>query len=1046
MKACCETGKNVLVFVPDQFSFETEKALYIELGAKNISRVRVTSFSRMAREILIKLGLKKPYADEVVKRVTMLTALEQVKGSLTFYNTLKDKNGFAGRLIRTVASFKNAGLTPTELMKRLNRCEEIDDMLFEKASDLSLIYGAYDKLLTESLDDKLDDVRRAAEAAAQTEYFKDCVCFFDNFDSFSNAQRTLLEVIVSQSEKTEICLTTDAVNSAQRRFFCINKTIEEIKALCDDVSAEVCNDFSPCIVNELFVSKTPYDEATYIAARIRDEVIKGARYRDFLILTADRVYQNALENELKRYEIPYFSDFPDKLTTRPAVAFILTILRALSFETKDLLRYFESGFVRVTSAKTGTLTTLKAHQTAKLRAAAGKYSLGRDNWLNEFKDSDKIKLAHLEPLRKELIEQLTALEAKLGASETGREKTEILADFLINVQHLDSTFIGRSKKSAGEETSELILEKKTSLEYERIWGTIVEILESLSFCTGEIKMTTAQFVSVLTSLLESADIASPPKYLDCVTVGDIERTRKASPRFVLLCGVNEGAIPRRIPLTSAFSSSDEEKLRENGIDIGDTRAVRFSKELYFTYRAMNLARERLIMTCCECGFAGEEKAPALIVGEMDVEKRRTDELPPEFFASALKAAKDVLAESYMKSRSFTRELSEILKEEKRFIALLENADAVTSGKAFNHRLEAQTADRLYSLERLSPTALESAFSCPFAFFCKYGLQVNNESATDITDALETGNAVHNAMQAAVGRFIEKDDNFRSFLALSNEEISELSKASLDFAAEEYLSRSCADEKRVRGIVGLLEPRLNSLLKQLRADVEITGFVPVTTEKKIGYESPCGVGVFGTADRIDVKICGEDKYIRICDYKTGNKEINLEAIKHGLGLQMFVYMFACLENEGHFGAVQYTAAGNTKCLGLHSIEREKTKEEAAFLDAHRVSTAIDDSLYDDYLKLNYFFSEQAGKTARTKFVKSDLLNEIQFKELRDDFEQRLLPEKTASLRRGEADAVPVGESKAKLPCRYCDYKNICKNKAGVFGSVILKKEEDEDDEA
>lgn len=1042
MRDCCEKGKEILVFVPDQFSFETEKALYIELGARNISRVRVTSFSRISREILIKAGLKKPYADDVVKRVTMLTALDELKGSLSFYRSLSDKNGFAGKLIKTAASFRNAGLTPSELTKKLNACENMDSVLFEKTSDLSLIYSAYDELLTKNLDDKLDDVRRAAEVAAQTGAFNNCMCFFDNFDSFSCVQRSLLEVIVSQSERTEICLTTDATNSSQRRFFCINKTIDEINGLSQNVSVEICDDFSPSPSNELYISKTPYDEATYIAARIRNEVIGGARYRDFLILTADRGYQDALENALGAYEIPFFSDFPDTLTSRPAVLFILSLMRALSLETPELLRYFESGFVRVTNQKTGKPSALRAYQISELKKAAEKYSLSREDWLNEFVDSDKIKLSHLEPLRKELIGQLTELDKKLENARTGREKTEILADFLINVQRLDTTFIGRSKKSSGEETDELVLDKDTANEYERIWETIVEILESLSFCTGDTVMSLRQFISVLTSVLESTDIASPPRVLDCVTIGDIERTRKASPRFVLMCGVNEGAIPRRLPPTNAFSASDEQLLREHGIEVGDTRAVRFSKELYFTYRAMSLPREALILTCCESGFSGREQLPASILSDMGLEKNYTSELGPEFFASTLKSVKSVLAEHYGKNKDITEKLSAVLKDDKRFTDLLENAQAINEGRGYSHKIEAQTANELYSLDKLSPTALELAFSCPFAFFLKYGLRVRDELTPDVTSPVETGNAVHTAMQEAITRFIEKNDGFESFLGLDEKELSELSGEVLSLAADKYLERCHADEKRVRGLVGLLEPRLTSLLRQLKTDIECTGFVPVATEKKLHYTASCGTGVEGTADRIDRKTCGEKGFIRICDYKTGNNEINLEAIKHGLGLQMFIYMFACLEGEDTFGAVQYTAAGATPCVKNDSVSSGASiNRHAVFLDSHRISVASSEALANDYAKLDDALASDAQKnSSRVKFVRSNLLSDGQFNEIREDFEERLLPEKTESLRNGEAVARPVGVKNKGLPCDYCDYKNICKNKNGVFDSFIIGKEE------
>ena len=181
MTALAKEKKKVLLFVPDQFSFEAERQMYIAAGARNIRYIKVTSFAKIAREILTKYRKAKPYADDTVKLVLMLRTVAGLQGSLDYFGEGAEKTGFAASMLKAVASFKNAGITAEELKKSLNEASSLNDRLLSKASDIQMIYAAYDGALTAVLDDKLDDVSRSAVVAEEQGFFAGCYCFFDNF-------------------------------------------------------------------------------------------------------------------------------------------------------------------------------------------------------------------------------------------------------------------------------------------------------------------------------------------------------------------------------------------------------------------------------------------------------------------------------------------------------------------------------------------------------------------------------------------------------------------------------------------------------------------------------------------------------------------------------------------------------------------------------------------------------------------------------------------------------------------------------------------------
>lgn len=50
---------------------------------------------------------------------------------------------------------------------------------------------------------------------------------------------------------------------------------------------------------------------------------------------------------------------------------------------------------------------------------------------------------------------------------------------------------------------------------------------------------------------------------------------------------------------------------------------------------------------------------------------------------------------------------------------------------------------------------------------------------------------------------------------------------------------------------------------------------------------------GRIDRVDILKQGDKLYMKIIDFKTGNKDISLKEVYYGLSLQLLVYMWVCL---------------------------------------------------------------------------------------------------------------------------------------------------------
>ncbi len=103
IKELAMKGKECVLFVPEQFSFDTERRAYFSVGAENIRHVSVTGFSKLSRAILKEFRQAKPVADNAVKLVTMWLAVEKLKGNFLYFDKNANSPAFCGVLLKTVA-------------------------------------------------------------------------------------------------------------------------------------------------------------------------------------------------------------------------------------------------------------------------------------------------------------------------------------------------------------------------------------------------------------------------------------------------------------------------------------------------------------------------------------------------------------------------------------------------------------------------------------------------------------------------------------------------------------------------------------------------------------------------------------------------------------------------------------------------------------------------------------------------------------------------------------------------------------------------------
>ena len=186
-------------------------------------------------------------------------------------------------------------------------------------------------------------------------------------------------------------------------------------------------------------------------------------------------------------------------------------------------------------------------------------------------------------------------------------------------------------------------------------------------------------------------------------------------------------------------------------------------------------------------------------------------------------------------------------------------------------------------------------------------------------------------------------------------------------------------------------------------------------------------ITGKVDRVDSYYNGNERYLRIIDYKTGAVEFNLADCYYGQNLQMLVYMLAIMKNgKEHYGdflpaGILYTKA-KTKVLSADRISEEELNREqkkvlrpAGFvLNDTDVLNAMSENS-DIYLPI---MRNKDG----TPRAKSSCYTIEQFGILARHIE-KLLKNMGSTLHSGKITISPL-DSCGSTACKYCDYSYVC----------------------
>lgn len=1018
-------GGRCLLVVPEQISFEYERMLCRALTPLAASFVSVKSFSSLARDIFKRYGgAAVARADDAVRLALARRAADSVSTAISYYKKHLRSTAFYERMLDAIDELSQSGV-PSTLILDISSDKQLPAARRARLREFALIYAAYEGLLNDKYSDRNSELTDAAERT-EVEFFADAAVFFDEFDGFSAAETAMIMRIIDGAPSVCFAVCCDealsgAAPALASGALCARRLLSAYRERTGK-SGEVVyvNDpqAMPAGIRNLraymsgkaytgeregvrfTVGDSRYDETARVAAEISLLVReRGYSYSDIAVVCgALSSYRFAVERVFSQYGIPFFCDFGSDLLSSPLCVMLSMILdcaiRGLS--TESLLRLMKCGLVDAEEDAVFELEDYVFVWNIDYSRWREPFTNNPDGYAEGMSADASERLSRIEALR------LRVVSAVLDFCEKARH---MRGEQLVRELYSCCVAIGAEKcinATADQRTQE-------SDELVRQYNLCCEGLDKLMLIFTDEPADAADIRDTMTALFASTKLFDVPNMLDGVLVGEAARTRALSTKAVFVMGLCEGQFPRDVSSGSFWSEADYALMEQRGAMVQTSFARRFELERAKLYRALSSGSERVYLSLPARETGG---AALSLCGEMKSFVSGCEPFMSESLPFPLVAGGDSAAAVYVERRDPT--LAAALEAAGCGAARL-FADSLYEKSGFASADERLRKKIFGDALVLSPTVVESAFGCRFAYFMNHIMKIEPLRRSELSP-ISSGSYLHYVLEQAVGELGEQIGD------APDERLRELCDRHTALYLDAVMGGESANSPRTLYILKRLKAQLFTLLKTMSGEARRSSFVTDRTELVIGeggvpartLVTPDGhtVSMTGKIDRVDVFSANGSEYVRVVDYKSGGKEFKLSNVYCGLSLQMLIYLFTVCENGGYSDAVPAAALYMPIDPSL-----ERGREAAAYcMDGIILrDDSVIEAMDNDRTKL--VIPVKSALDRSSKLASLEKLGRIK------THIDGLLCSLADTIYKGDFGAEPLGEKRG-MPCEYCSYSVAC----------------------
>ena len=1051
-----ERGLSPLVYkayiiVPEQFSYATEKRLLETLGDASI-KAEVISFKRLAHRVFSEVGgINETNLSKTGKTMLVKYILEKNKKDLNFLG----KNGDIDLILRTITELKKHCVGKEILEEQIKKTD--DEYLKLKLKDINTIYTKYEQAILNNYIDEDDVLTILANKINKSKMLDNSKIYIDEFSGFTEQEYNIIEEILKKAEQVNITISADNLKKekAENDIFYSNKQVanklikitencrdelcspeieepikleqsyrfknEELKHLEKNIYSNIYEKYDKEINHiHLEICSNPYTEIERLAKKIiklvRDN---GLRYRDISVLTKNiEEYTGAISAIFPKFDIPVFIDNNKELNDNILVKYVLSIFEvfAKNWSSDSVWSYIKTGFIDI-----------ERKDLYALENYCRKWGIRGNKWYKEDwnYDSLTIDLETLNELRRKIVNPLINLKNKIDEQKTAKEITVKLYEFL------EENSIRQKLEDKIQKLSS-IEQIKYANEYSSSWNILMDILDEVNLVFGNQKMTFEDYREILKSGLEVSAFGEIPQMIDQVIVGDVERSRNHKVHTLFILGLNDGVFPNTNFAEGFLNDKDREYLKENGIELAKGTLENIYEDRFNIYKAFTTAENDIYLSYVSSDKEGKAIRPSTLITKIkkifpklieksSVLENETDiTMPKDTFGGLLVNIRN--------SRN-GEELDDIWKATYNWYIKNEEwkEKLLKAIKGYENKTKAEkisdtNIQRLYgNILKTSVSRLEQYRRCPFSFHLKYGLKLKEKEDLEIKP-IDTGSFMHDIIDTFF-------DEVKEIKNITDEEIEKIVNQIINEKLE--LSRNYIFRSTPKFIV--LTNRLKKVIlqsiKYIVYQIQNGDFEILENELEFKKKID-NVEITGKIDRLDAVETEKGKFIRIIDYKSSDKNIDLNELVSGTQIQLITYLDSMTEKEeAKPAAMLYFSLIDPVIKSSKNKSDEEIKEElkkkfrmnGMILADIDIIKKMDKTLEKGSSASIPVYLDKDGNISKSR---SNTVTKDEFTRLQKTAE-KVIKQIAKEILEGSIDIKPAYYKKNKIDtCKYCEYKSIC----------------------
>lgn len=1051
-----EKQQKSIIIVPEQYSHEAERQLCALCGNSIGLYAEVLSFSRICSRVFSETGkLNKKTLDAGGRILIMHLALNSVYSKLKVYNMPNRRSEFLNGLLEVYDEFGSASLNPDEIMAAATAA---DGPLGDKLYDLSLIFSAYDALRPKDIFDPKEKLSLLAEDILKSSFGDGRKIFIDGFTDFTGQELEVIDSLVKKGLDIDISLTCDGIDGDDSLFSLPRKTARHLLDIAAErhVPSEIVNLAVRCEDKSdemAFVEKELFSYENEVLAGEKSENIKifkcetvarecenaaaevlrlvrdgGYRYKNIAVVSRNwESYESMADSIFEKYGVPVMFARKSDILRKPIMTLIISALDIIEndWDYMSVFQYLKTGLTGIDIDSRDELENyvLKWNIRGSMWFREEPWTFNPEGYKSDLSERETEALERINKTRLAAAMPLKKFADEFKESGSAAKKAVSLYNFLEDIELpkriAEKVIFFREKEML-----------QSAEEYVQLWGILVSALEQFNDVLCDTEIDTEEFIRLFKLLLAQYDVATIPVAADRVMLGNMERVRKRGLKALIVLGATDDNLPKISDGGGVLSDDDRSRLNTIGLELLETAEDKMVRELYMIYSSFTMASEKLYISY---PADSENVRPAFVVSRLEdifgitetepKENMRLEAINPGFEFAAMSGDRDYssAATEYFKSR----------------IEFADRLDAVKKAASTPRgSLSKQAAEQLYSRNiRTSASRVDKYYSCRFSYFLQYGLKAKKRKQAEF-NAPEIGTFMHYLLEnvsseaAKTGGFgkLEKEDCRR----LTSKYVSEY--------VENVLCGFKDKSGRFKYLFQRLARDAENIVYDMAKELKNSEFEPIDFELDFSYsgdlppakisDGKTTVEVNGKVDRVDGWIHDDKLYIRVVDYKTGQKTFNLSDIWYGLGIQMLIYLFSLQKNgSGRYGreivpsGVLYAPARDV----ILQESRGITDEE---LEKRRSKTLVRKGLIlDDMDVVGAMEKGDAPKYIPVKFKKDggitgDSLVSLQQLGLLSRHIEKILLEMGREIENGCISAEPYCRGQMDTACTFCDYFEAC----------------------